>query len=410
MNVSDRVVVRPLRPGEEEQLLDLLDVAFHQTPDSARRARQRSMIDRQQEGIGVFDGARLVGHAGVIPLRLHVPGGMVPCAGVTFVCVAPTHRRGGLLRQMMHQLQRRAAAAAQPLTALWASEGGIYGRFGFGVAAHAVDVSVDARRPLALRVPPDPRSPRLRTPEEALPELRLWHGERAHRRAGAIERDAGWWREVTFAFAPRGDARPTEPRVVLLGEPGAVGGYAIYRTSWSGERARVHVTELETDGPGSAAALWRYLTTIDLADSVHCPTQPVDVPVSLLADDPSVVRMGTRVATLWLRLHDLPRAFAEREWRSDVNVVLEVFDDCARRTRRLRLEADPAGAHCEATDREPDLRLSVRDLAASYLGAVPLAHLAETGLVEERSAGTIDRLGEALRVDLPPFAGIADEF
>ena len=43
-----------------------------------------------------FDGAAVVGGAGVYPLELTVPGGPVTCAGVTMIGVLPTHRRRGI--------------------------------------------------------------------------------------------------------------------------------------------------------------------------------------------------------------------------------------------------------------------------------------------------------------------------
>ena len=40
-----------------------------------------------------FENGAIVGGAGAIPYELSVPGGSLPCAGVTAVGVHPTHRR-----------------------------------------------------------------------------------------------------------------------------------------------------------------------------------------------------------------------------------------------------------------------------------------------------------------------------
>ena len=56
------------------------------------------------------DGDDVVGMAYYLDLRLTVPGGAVlPMAGVSWVCVAPTHRRRGVLREMFAELHRRMA-------------------------------------------------------------------------------------------------------------------------------------------------------------------------------------------------------------------------------------------------------------------------------------------------------------
>jgi predicted acetyltransferase len=48
-----------------------------------------------------FKDGHIVGGAGAFPFELSVPGGSLPCAGVTAVGVHPTHRRRGVLRSMM---------------------------------------------------------------------------------------------------------------------------------------------------------------------------------------------------------------------------------------------------------------------------------------------------------------------
>jgi predicted acetyltransferase len=50
----------------------------------------------------VLDGGAVVAGAGIFPFELTIPGGTVPCAGVTVVGVLPSHRRRGLLRRLMN--------------------------------------------------------------------------------------------------------------------------------------------------------------------------------------------------------------------------------------------------------------------------------------------------------------------
>ena len=68
------------------------------TPDDAKGRVGLLPLDRMH---AVFDGRDVVAGAGVFPFRLTVPGGALPCAGVTVVGVLPSHRRRGLLRRMM---------------------------------------------------------------------------------------------------------------------------------------------------------------------------------------------------------------------------------------------------------------------------------------------------------------------
>src|SRR5690348_9028074 len=55
-------------------------------------------LDRMHAALD--DGAFVAG-AGAFQFEMTVPGGPIPCAGVTVVGVHPTHRRRGILRRMM---------------------------------------------------------------------------------------------------------------------------------------------------------------------------------------------------------------------------------------------------------------------------------------------------------------------
>ena len=84
----------------------------------------------------------IVGGAGAFPFELSVPGGTLPCGGVTVVGVSPTHRRRGVLRTMMDAQLRDIHERGEPIAALWASEETIYGRFGYGIAAWAGEIKL----------------------------------------------------------------------------------------------------------------------------------------------------------------------------------------------------------------------------------------------------------------------------
>ena len=65
-----------------------------------------------------------------------MPGGaLLPAAAVSWVSVLPTHRRRGVLTQMMAAMHDDARERGEPAAILTASESSIYGRFGYGVAA-----------------------------------------------------------------------------------------------------------------------------------------------------------------------------------------------------------------------------------------------------------------------------------
>src|SRR5580704_5417724 len=93
---------------------------------------------------GAFDGDRVVGTLRSFATPFTAPGpAEVEVAALTNVTVAPTHRRRGLLTEMITAELRATADREEPLGILIASEYPIYGRFGYGAAIEAAIYAVD---------------------------------------------------------------------------------------------------------------------------------------------------------------------------------------------------------------------------------------------------------------------------
>src|SRR5690606_32004322 len=100
-------------------------------------------------GVEAADGELVAMHASYPFARFPVPGGHVPAAGLTWVGVHPGHRRRGLLRAMIGDHVRRSLDRGEPVSALFAAELSIYGRFGYGLAARELQMTIP--RGAALR-------------------------------------------------------------------------------------------------------------------------------------------------------------------------------------------------------------------------------------------------------------------
>ncbi|MGW2631694.1 GNAT family N-acetyltransferase [Streptomyces chattanoogensis] len=406
------VTIRDIPESHLDRALDLVHLAHHLAPAAETREYHRALLARCTR-VGAYEGDQLVGLVAAHPHTLSLPGGELPCAGLDFVSVAPTHRRRGLLTAMMAGLWPRCAAAGQPLAGLWASESAIYGRYGFAPATEADRMEIDATVPLDLRIAPDPRPLRLIDPADAPAVLDPLYEASRTRRAGRYRRDERWWRTSVLALdAPEDHPEGYgAPRVVVLGAPGETpGGYAVYRTrgfqEGSGAPGAVLVRELEADDAPAAAALWSYLTGIDLTTTVRAGARPADDPLLHLAADRDRVRITGTVPCLWLRLVDVPAALTARSWAAPVDLVLDLQDaELPANAGRLHLTADPDGATCAPTTAAPDLTLDVRELAACYLGGTRLRDLVRDGLATEHAPGAARRLDAALETEWLPFTG-----
>ncbi|MFF0447103.1 GNAT family N-acetyltransferase [Streptomyces sp. NPDC004609] len=406
---------RTIPEAHLDRALDLHYLVFLEKDGEDELRKLHREVLEHCDRIGAYEGDELVGLLAAHPLNLSIPGGELDCAGVTFVSVAPTHRRRGVLSGMIAELWRRCAAAGQPLAALWVSEAGIYGRFGFDPATRSYTVVIDADHPLDLRISPDERPLRLVPPEDAPAVIGALHAAARDERPGRVARDDFWWRTHVLREEDEDDDNLSAPRIVTIGDPGEQpAGYVLYRTLTDDEgRGTVHLRELEADSPAVAAALWRYVASIDLADKVRAWGRPLDDPLLRFSGDRDQVRVTQEFPALWLRLVDVPAALERRGWSARVDVVLELTDaGVPANAGRYRLTvgpgADGLAARVTRTEDAPDLSLDVRELAACYLGGTDPAELVRAGLITEHTPGAAGRLGAASRTELLPHT--TDEF
>jgi len=365
--------------------------------------------------LGLWEGDRVVATSGVYSRELTVPGGVVPCAGVTWVSVAPSHRRRGLLTALMQrQLTELHEQGREPVAALWASESSIYGRFGYAPATERGSLSGDVAR---LRFRPDVDLGDGRVEQVGVEEYRAaaadLHDRVRRSVPGNLARDAGWW-DRALADDPAQRQGASERRLVRHVEPdGTVTGYAAYRvrSAWTDDGqpdGTVVVEEVRSLTPPAYAALWRFLLSLDLVRTMRAPTAPPDDPLRHLLAEPRALRVQS-IDALWVRLVDVGRALAARRYPAPVNLVLEVRDrSCPWNDGRWALVGHPAGAFCSETDADPDLVLDVEALGAAYLGGVSLATLQAAGRVAEVSPGAVTQAGTAFRWPVSPWC--PDEF
>ena len=392
-----------IRAPDDEELraaMEAANVAFGSELIESDYQRERVSLPTGR-ALVAFDGGA-VGLAGAYEFDLTIPGGELPCAGVTWVGVMPTHRRRGILREFMRRQLHDAHSWGEPIAALWASESAIYGRFGYGQAAPGVRLEADSAR-LAFRDDPGPTgSWRIVDRDEAQRLLPPAYDRVRSGRSGMLSRNEHWWREHRLAD-PEHWRRGASPKFTAVLElDGDVAAYAIYRVKeeWEGgfPKGVVRVTEAFATSPASERELWRYLAGVDLTTTIDVFNFDPGSPLPLMVRDPR--RLIRRVGDgLWLRLVDVEASLRARAYVDGDPVVLRVRDElCPWNEGTYRV-----GAEVERTDDDPDLELDVGDLASPYLGAYDFVALARADRLRELREGAAARASALFRTDLPPF-------
>jgi predicted acetyltransferase len=407
--------LRPITAEEWPAFVRAMSAVFAEDP-SGPFLDKPSPVAELDRSLGLFENGRVAATSGIYSLDMTVPGGaVVPTAGITWITVAPTHRRRGVLTAIMRrQLDEVQEAGREPVAALWAAESSIYGRFGYAPASFRGGWTGRTER-LGLRRDVDTGSGRVRLVDvdefraAAVPlheQLRRWV-------PGNLARDDRWWDRLLRDEKEQREGWTARQHVLHEEADSTVTGYASYRLKsvWTDDSepdGKISVGEVRSTTPAAYAALWQFLLSQDLIRTVNADMASSDDPVRHLLADARALHARPADA-LWVRLVDVGKALSARRYPAPIDLVLEVRDEfCPWNTGRWRLSGHPAGAYCGPTDRDPDIVLGIEELSSVYLGGVSLAGLQAAGRVREVSPGAVTLASTAFGWPVAPWC--PDEF
>jgi predicted acetyltransferase len=304
----------------------------------------------------------------------------------------------------------------EAVAVLFATESGIYGRYGYGRACwHAAYRLQRGEGILAPGAPADPGLRlRIAEPLSARAELATVYDRALAQRPGLYARTGPWWDRLLTDLHCQD--RSSEPiRCVLAEDDSGPRAYAVFTATerWDDDtglpQGVLEVSEAIATDPAATAALWGNLLSRDLVSEFHARMRPVDDPLPYLLADPRRVRSVVSDG-LWVRLVDVGSALAQRHYARAVDVVIEIADElCPHNAGRWRLAAQagaaPAGfrATCEPTTAPADVVLPIWALGAAYLGGTRLKAMADAGLITEATPGSLAALSTAMSWEPAPW-------
>ena len=269
---------------------------------------------------------------------------------------------------MMRRQLEDIRAAGEPVAALWASEGAIYGRFGYGIAARNAPPDRPPAGGAAGGAAPGGRArcgPG--RPADHVEHMRAVYERVRGERPGMLDRPGPWW-----------EARLHDPESDAQGRAAAAGRRrprrlrALRRASdrdEEGPAGEVTIRELVAATPAAHALLWDFLLDQDLTRTItwcagagrraavadaHRPARGAPAPRRRPVGAP--------------RRRRRPRSARAATPPTPTSCSSVADDFCPWNAGRYRL----AGGRCEPTDAEPDLALDASALGAAYLGGTLL--------------------------------------
>jgi predicted acetyltransferase len=376
-------------------LLDATSFGRFSHPESLTSWRSQIPTDGT---VLACDGEDVVGMAHYLDMLLTVPGGAVlPMAGVTIVAVAPTHRRRGILRAMYAELHNRIADARYPLAGLTASEGGIYGRFGYGPATIEQEFTVDRRVARFRSDAPDPGGVRIVKAADHRDELEEIFERWRRRTPGGLVRPTALWDELLID-RERVRRGGTELYTFLHSD-----GYVLYRV-FGDDPMSVRVWEFVAATTDAGIALRRALLGLDLMEKVVLYSHPAD-PLPYLLTDQRAVRTSYCEDDLWLRIMDVPTALEARTYQADMSAVLQISDGFRSDGGRFAFEVRDARARCTPTNAPAEVHMGLDVLGSLYLGAHRATSFATANRLHCKDSELVQRLDATFASAVPAALG-----
>ena len=348
--------------------------------------------------IAVFDDGQIVGGCHSHLLEMSIPGGASVVAGVSNVEVQPTHTRRGIMTRMMRHQIDGIHERGEPLAALFATESGIYGRFGYGIGAVHEQWIIEKRHSAYARRHDSPGRLEFVDPADIVKKLPEASRRGTQGRPAVFQRARHHWEDAANdPIHSQGGSGGVF--YVAYVEDGRIDGYAGYRT----QRPTVTVNELVATTREASAALWRFCFDLDLYERTEATRRPVDDPLPWMLADPRRLQRSTRDG-LWVRVVDARAALEQRSYAASDRLVVEIRDDfCDWNRGCWSLEMSPEGGDCRPVAGGADILIDVSALASVYLGAASFGTLQQAGLVDEATSGAAQRADRAFAVPLQPW-------
>ncbi|MFJ4656699.1 GNAT family N-acetyltransferase [Nocardia sp. NPDC088792] len=392
MATTNGITVRSATKDDFPAIVQLLETCFGMRYDQVELEHIPDLFPAERAFVAV-DGDQIVGHTVDRTMTFTVPGEhTVQACGVSAVSVAPTHRRRGILRSLYTELHRRVEDDGLPLTVFTASEGTIYGRFGYAPSLAENWVEIDRRRAEFRPGTPDPGGVRIAALADSKDHLREVYDRWRRLVPGGQERPEANW-EMWFGDPER--YREGASSLFVLTHPD---GYVLYRRKYEEHKSTAIVADFRAVTPEAHLALWRVLLSLDLLTKVEAPLTDGD-PLPYLVTDPRLVKVTERFDTLWTRVMDVPAALTARSYQADLDTVISVDDPFRNAGGTFALRIRDGVAECARTDRTPELELGLDVLGGLYFGGHRARTFAAANRIQAKDPAVLRAFDQAFTTD-----------
>lgn len=367
------LTTRPLTRDDFDQSMALIREAFGDLPPGATPPSADDFPRPGYHAFGTFDDGHLVARVVTREYYSWFGGSAVPTGGIAGVAVSAERRGEKLLDELFRVvLEDGLRERGEAVSTLFCTAPGIYRKFGYELVSSYDTVEVPAATLARIGAPAGVRTRRA-TPNDFDAVCEVY--------------DA-WAAEQNGPLTRRGPSFPADARAFIdaftgvtlaVDHAGDVVGFASWRRGrGSGDSSTLEVFDLLALSGDAYGALWRVLGSFgSVVGQVRLCTSGHDVARLWL---PSAHWKVVEREPYMLRVHDVPGAFAGRDWPVDGDVAFSVAGDHVGTTNGdWRLVIERGKATCALAAAADGPVLTPGGLALAWAGAQTCANLRMAG-------------------------------
>ena len=367
------LTTRPLTRDDFDQSMGLIREAFGDPPPGATPPSADDPPRPGYHAYGTFDDGHLVARLATRGYHSWFGGSAVASGGIAGVVVTAERRGTKLLDELFRvALDDGLRERGEAVSTMFCTAPGIYRKFGYEVISSYDTVEVPAAALARIGAPAGVRTRRA-TPADFDAVCRVYDT---------------WAAAQNGPLTRRGPAFPADAKAFIdaftgvtlaVDDAGEVIGFASWhRGQETGDSATLEVVDLLALRGDAYGALWHVLGSFgSVVGQVRLCTSGHDVARLSL---PSAHWKAVEREPYMLRVHDVPGAFAGRDWPVDGDVAFSVAGDHLGTTNGTwRLVIDRGKATCAPAAAARGPVLTPGGLALAWAGAQTCANLRMAG-------------------------------
>jgi len=383
--------------------------AIPYTSDSSDYYIKRlKMLADPKRALALADKDKIIGTANSFSEYISLPTNKSSkVAAVSYVSVQPTHRRQGILTEMMKlQLNQIYSQYKEPLAILWPSETAIYGRFGYAptrekhykISKHNAQF-ISGLNDCTLET-------KILNKKEAINSYVEINNNLMNKRPGVMKLTKKWAERRIEDLSSK-YLSPGRSYFVGIYDANKIVGFVTYSIEGNDEYGNMptslNIWDIIYINDKAAVNIWNYCLNIDLVDEINAKGVPEDDVLESLLISPG--SLNARITTgFWIRIVDVIKALETRSYNETGKLIFKLSDSIIKQNNNtFLLDTKNQNSTCKISTESPDIEITINGLSEIYLGTFNLNNLIASQNIKIINKKIINFINRAFKENNTPF-------